>query len=72
MILTVLALVHIVILFNLRFTSWPEMFSFPYLLNNGFNLYKDMIHAYTPLLTIFLANLFRLFGYNVWIVEIFT
>ncbi|EKD94484.1 MAG: hypothetical protein ACD_26C00034G0019 [uncultured bacterium] len=72
MILIVLIVVHILILLNLRFTAWPEMFSFPYFFNNGFSLYKDMIHPYTPLLTIFLANLYRLIGYNVWIIKLVT
>lgn len=72
MILTVLMIVHIVILLNLNFTAWPEIFSFPYLFNNGFDLYKDMVHPYTPLLTILLSFLYKLFGYNVWVVKLFT
>lgn len=72
MILAVLMVVHIVILLNLKFTAWPEIFSFPYLFNNGFNLYRDMVHPYTPLLTIFLANFYKLLGYNVWVIKIIT
>lgn len=72
MILTVLMLVHIVTLFNLKFTAWPEIFSFPYLFNNGFDLYKDMVHPYTPLLTLLLSFLYKLFGYNVWVVKSIT
>ena len=65
-------MIHIVLLLNLRFTAWPEMFSFPYLYNNGFNLYKDMIHPYTPLLTTLLAYLYKIFGYNIWVVKFLT
>lgn len=72
MTLTGLVIVHIVILLDLKFTAWPEIFSFPYLLNNGFDLYKDMVHPYTPLLTASLAYLYKVFGYNIWVVKIFT
>ncbi|MFA6073879.1 MAG: hypothetical protein WC758_07230 [Candidatus Woesearchaeota archaeon] len=72
MILAVLIMIHIVLLLNLRFTAWPEMFSFPYLYNNGFNLYKDMVHPYTPLLTTLLAYLYKIFGYNIWVVKFLT
>jgi hypothetical protein len=65
-------MIHIVLLLNLRFTAWPEMFSFPYLYNNGFNLYKDMVHPYTPLLTTLLAYLYKIFGYNIWVVKFLT
>lgn len=72
MILSVLMLVHIVILYNLKFTAWPEIFSFPYLFNNGFDLYRDMVHPYTPLLTLLLSFLYKIFGYNIWVVKLFT
>ncbi len=48
------------------------MFSFPYLLNNGFRLYGDMVHPYTPFLTTVLAFLFKLFGYKLLVLQIFT
>lgn len=72
MILTVLLLTHIVLLLNLNFTAWPEIFSFPYLFNNGFDLYRDMVHPYTPLLTLLLSFLYKLFGYNVGVIKLFT
>lgn len=72
MILAGLIIVHIVLLLNLNFTAWPEIFSFPYFFNNGFNLYKDMVHPYTPLLTMCLAYLYKIFGYNILVVKIFT
>src|SRR5581483_358856 len=63
---------HLILLFRLRFTAWPEMLSFPYLLNHGFIAYKDMVHAYPPLLISILASLFKAFGYNIWVLKIFS
>lgn len=56
--------IHLFLLANIEFTAWPEMFSFPYLKNNGFLLYKDMIHAYPPFLTLFLSYFFQIFGFG--------
>lgn len=65
-ILVAIIFVQLVLLVSLQFTAWPEMFSFPYLLNQGFNLYGDMVHPYTPLLTLVLAGLYKIFGYEIW------
>lgn len=65
-------LLHLVLLYNLQFTAWPEMFSFPYLKNNGYLLYRDMVHAYPPLLTLLLATIYKIFGYQLAVVKIFT
>ncbi len=62
---------HLFFLFNLRFTVWPETVSFPYLINHGFLLYKDAIHAYPPLLVSVLAVLNNLFGYSPWVLKFF-
>src|SRR6266404_752935 len=62
---------HIFILFVLQFTAWPEMVSFPYLINHGFVTYKDMVHAYPPLLVNVLAFLYKLFGYKVIVLKMF-
>ena len=48
------------------------MLSFPYLLNNGFSLYQDMVHPYPPLLTIILSRVFLIFGYSVTALKIVT
>lgn len=55
---------HFFLLINTRFTLWPEMVVYPYLLNNGFSLYKDIINPYPPLLTYFLTIFTRIFGYD--------
>ena len=61
--------VQLFFLANLQFTAWPEMFSYAYLRNNGFLIYKDMIHPYTPLLTMVLSWIYTLFGYHLWVLQ---
>lgn len=65
-------LLHLGLLYNLQFTAWPEMYSYPYLVNNGFKLYQDIIYPYPPLLTMILAKLYLYFGYSIWTLKIFT
>lgn len=57
-------LVHLILLTNTRFTLWPEIVVYPYLLNNGFQLYSDLINPYPPLFTSFLSLFSKLFGYQ--------
>jgi len=64
--------IHLLLLMNLRFTAWPEMVSFPFLSNNGYILYKDMIHAYPPVLTIILGVMYKIFGYKLIVLKIIT
>src|SRR5258708_3483596 len=71
-ILFLLLSIHLIILSRLQFTVWPEMVSFPYLINHGFILYKDAIHAYPPLLVLVLAILNTIFGYGPWILKGFA
>ena len=73
-ILIVLAalVVHVFLLSGLRFTAWPEMLSYPYLRNNGYLLYKDMIHPYPPILTMALSIVYKLFGYKLIVLKVFT
>jgi hypothetical protein len=71
-VLFVFVVIHLFILSQIQFTAWPEMVSFPYLLNHGFITYKDMIHAYPPLLINLLAIFYKVFGYNVWVLKIFV
>lgn len=67
--LFVLLGVHLFFLVNLRFTAWPEMFSYAYLKNSGFLLYKDIIHPYPPLLTLVLSYVYRVFGYSLIVLQ---
>lgn len=61
---------HLIFLINLQFTAWPEMLAYPYLRNNDFLIYKDMIHPYPPLLTMGLSWMYGLFGYDVWVLKV--
>ncbi len=63
---------HLFLLFNLQFTAWPEMLSYAFLKNHGFNLYKDLVYPYPPLLTILLSQIYTIFGYKVEVLKITT
>ena len=63
---------HSFILSKIQFTAWPEMFTYPYLVNHGFRLYTDFVHPYPPLLTMILAILYKIFGYNLWVLKAAT
>jgi 4-amino-4-deoxy-L-arabinose transferase-like glycosyltransferase len=72
LLLLVLLAIHFFLLINLKFTAWPEMLSYPYLRNNGYLLYKDMIHPYPPVLTMALSIVYKLFGYKLIVLKVFT
>lgn len=57
--------VHILILAQLRFEVWPEMLLMPYLMNHGFELYRDMVVPWTPGLMWLLQGWFWLTGISV-------
>lgn len=61
--------IQLFLLVNLRFTAWPEMFSYAYLRNHGLLIYKDMIHPYPPLLTMALSLVYKFFGYHLWVLR---
>ncbi len=48
------------------------MVSYPYLVNNGFNLYSDFIHPYPPALTFILAFVFKHLSYELIILKVIT
>jgi hypothetical protein len=64
--------IHIFILSKLQFTAWPEMLSFPYMIDNGFVIYKDFHHVYQPLLTYILLGVYKIFGFKLLILKVFT
>src|SRR3989338_2054948 len=67
-----LLVLHIILLANTKFTLWPEMVVYPYLLNNNFLLYKDIINPYPPALSYFLGHFSKIFGYYPLPYELFT
>jgi len=72
LVILLLLAIHVILLVNLRFTAWPEMLSYPYLRNNGYLLYKDMIHPYPPVLTMVLSIIYKLFGHKLIVLKVFT
>jgi len=64
--------IHILILTQLRFEVWPEMLLMPYLMNHGFELYRDMIVPWTPGLMWILQGWFWLMGISVWNLKILS
>ena len=72
MLLLILLIIHLSLLVNTRFTLWPEMVVYPYLLNNGFLLYKDIINPYPPLLIGFLSVFSKIVGYKVLPFQVLT
>lgn len=64
--------VHVLILTQLRFEAWPEMMLVPYLMKNGFELYRDMIVPWTPGLMWVLRGWFWLVGLNVGNLKLLT
>lgn len=70
--LLLVLLVHVLLLTNTKFTLWPEMMVYPYLLNNGFLLYRDIINPYPPTLIYALSQLTKFFGYNPKALQVFT
>ena len=63
---------HLITLFVSRFTLWPEMVVYPYLINNNFLLYKEIINPYPPLFTGFLVIFTKMFGYGVFTFQALT
>ncbi len=70
--LVLILFIHLLFLINTRFTLWPEMVVYPYLVNNGFSLYQDIINPYPPFLTSFLAIFSKFFGYDSFPYQILT
>src|SRR5690348_13079994 len=50
--------------FHIQNTGWIEMLVYPFLANNNFPLYKDLIDVHVPLLVWFLQFITNLFGYK--------
>lgn len=64
--------IQIFFLITTKFTNWPEMTFWPYLILNGFSPYKDIAIAHTPGLIIILTTWFKLTGLGVMQLKVFT
>lgn len=71
LIISVLSL-HFSLLLNTRFTVWPEMLLYPFFLNSGLTLYKDIINPYLPLLSFFLLFWFKITDFSLIYLKIIT
>lgn len=62
--LVVVIVLHILILASLRFTAWPEMLLWPYLLSKGWLPYQDFAMVHTPLLPIVSSFILKQLGFS--------
>lgn len=70
--LLILLVIHLFLLFNLKFTAWPEMLLWPYLITKGWLPYANIAIAHTPLLVLKLAIFYKIFGTGIIQLKIFT
>jgi 4-amino-4-deoxy-L-arabinose transferase-like glycosyltransferase len=59
-------------MFFLKFTAWPEMMLWPYLILHGWKPYTDIAIAHTPNLIYLLAGFYKIFGVGEIQLKIFT
>ena len=69
--LCVIAL-QVFMLLSLKFTAWPEMTLWPYLMTKGWLPYRDIAIAHTPLMLVDLSIFYAIFGTGIWQLKIFT
>lgn len=65
-------ILHLLLLIKLKFTAWPEMLLWPYLMIKGFLPYANIAIAHTPLLLLKLALFYKIFGVGIIQLKIFT
>jgi hypothetical protein len=70
--LLVLLFCHLLLLFGLRYTVWPEMVLYPYFLMHGYKLYSEIINPYFPLLPYLEVWFFSLTGLSILTIKILT
>lgn len=63
---------HLALLIKLKFTAWPEMLIWPYLMIKGWLPYTDIAIAHTPLMLFDLSIIYKLFGVGVLPLKAFT
>lgn len=65
-------LAHLFLLLRLKFTAWPEMLLWPYLMIHGLLPYRDIAIAHTPNLLIGLSFFYKIFGVGILQLKIYT
>lgn len=59
-----LVIIHFLYLVFSGFLDWPEMLLYPWLVHNNFNLYRDMLVMYQPLVIYLLQFVYGLIGFT--------
>ncbi len=67
-----ISVIHLVLLIVLKFTAWPEMTLWPYLITKGWLPYRDIAVAHTPLMLFDLSLFYKVFGTGILQLKIFT
>jgi hypothetical protein len=67
-----IVLLHLLLLIYLKFTAWPEMTLWPYLITKGWLPYRDIAVAHTPLMLTVLALFYKIVGVGIVQLKIFT
>lgn len=70
--LLLVLLLHFFLLLVLKFTAWPEMLLWPYLIIKGWLPYRDIAIAHTPLMLFDLSLFYKLFGVGIFQLKLFT
>lgn len=70
--LLILITLHLLLLINIKFTAWPEMLAWPYLMIKGWLPYRDIAIAHNPLLLVDLAIFNRIFDVGLLQLKIYT
>lgn len=70
--LAVLLVLHAILLVNLKFTAWPEMIFWPYLILKGWLPYRDIAIAHTPGLLAELTIFYKIFGLGLIQLKVYT
>ncbi len=70
--LALLLILHFWLLFNLKFTAWPEMQLWPYLILKGWLPYRDIAMVHTPVLILELSLFNLFFGIGLWQLKAYT
>lgn len=64
--------IHFYLLYVIKFTAWPEMLLWPYLIIKGWLPYNDITIAHAPLMLVKLSIFFKIFGVGILQLKIFT
>ncbi len=72
LILFLLTSFHLLMLIKFKFTAWPEMLAWPYLITKEILPYSGIAVAHTPLLIFKLAIFYKFFGTGIFQLEVFT